>query len=146
MPKHNPLRKQLCRYSKNHMKLSIPNINKKVRQWKKQRDKRPKTLTFHYGEQDQVDILSYAGLQEQASYLIIDEQYVRTLFISGYPYTASTGWLNMLINFNHNVDISYHIDQIDALQALPQLNRKITELESTRRAMLRSGKIIGSEL
>lgn len=113
---------------------------------RKKKEAKAKTLRFHYGEQDQVDILSYAGLEEQSSYIVIDDQYMRTLFISGYPYIASTGWLNMLINFNHNVDISYHIDQIDALQALPKLNRKITELESTKRAMLRSGKIIGSEL
>jgi type IV secretory pathway VirB4 component len=32
------------------------------------------------------------------------------------------------------------------LQALPKLHRKITELESTRRAMIRAGKIIGPEV
>ena len=52
----------------------------------------------------------------------------------------------MLINFNHNIDISYHIEQIDPLLALPKLNRKITELESTKRAMIKDGKVIGSEI
>lgn len=113
--------------------------------WKKQK-KKTKTFTLPFGEQDQLDLISYAGLEESSSYLCIDDRYVRTLFISGYPYVASTGWLSMLINFNHNVDISYHIDTIDALLALPKLNRKITELESTKRAMLRNGRIIGSEL
>ena len=93
-----------------------------------------------------MDILSYAGLEEQAGHLIIDGRYVRGLFISGYPFVASSGWLNSLINFNHNIDISYHIDQVEATQALPKLHRKITELESTKRAMMRAGKIIGSEL
>ena len=119
---------------------------KKLLKLRRKKTKRTKTYTFQYGQQDLVDIISYAGLEEKASHIIIDDQYVRTLFISGYPYNASTGWLNMLINFNHNVDISYHIDQVDALLALPKLNRKITELESTKRAMLRSGKIIGSEI
>ena len=59
---------------------------------------------------------------------------------------ASVGWLNMLINFNHNLDISYHIEQVDPLSALPKLNRKITELESTKRSMLKAGKVIGSEI
>ncbi len=121
----------------------LPN---KIFKLKKRKTKRTKTYTFQYGQQDLVDILSYAGLEEKASYVIIDDQYIRTLFISGYPYNASTGWLNMLINFNHNVDISYHIEEIDAHLALPKLNRKVTELESTKRAMLRSGKIIGSEI
>jgi hypothetical protein len=93
-----------------------------------------------------MDIISYAGLEEQANYLLIDGDYIRTLFISGYPFVASSGWLNSLVNFNHNLDISYHLTQVDANQALPKLNRKITELESTKRAMIRSGKIIGSEI
>ena len=105
-----------------------------------------KSLQFNYGEQDQVDLISYSGLEENSTYLQMGEKFVRTLFISGYPYVASTGWLNMLINFNHNIDISYHIEQVDPLAALPKLNRKITELESTKRGMLKAGKVIGSEI
>src|SRR3989338_6140726 len=105
-----------------------------------------KSFEFNYGEQDQIDFISYSGLEETGSYLQMVDKFVRTLFISGYPYTASTGWLNMLINFNHNIDISYHIEQVDPLLALPKLNRKITELESTKRTMLKEGKVIGSEI
>ncbi|MDD2823151.1 MAG: ATP-binding protein [Candidatus Daviesbacteria bacterium] len=103
-------------------------------------------VKFNVGGQDQVDLISYSGLEEQSSYLVLGNKVVRTLFVSGYPYTASTGWLSMLINFNHNVDISYHIEHIDPILALPKLNRKITELESTKRSMQQSGKIIGSEI
>lgn len=108
--------------------------------------RRPKQRTLNFGEQDPMDIISYAGMQEQPSYLTIDDQYFRTMFISGYPLTASSGWLNSLINFSHNADISYHLHEVDALQALPKLRRKITELESTKRAMIRSGKIVGTEI
>jgi type IV secretory pathway VirB4 component len=114
--------------------------------WRVRRAQRPKELALSYGEQDEIDILSYSGLEEQTSYLIIDNQFVRTLFISGYPFVANSGWLNSLINFNHNADISYHMSHVDAQQALPKLNRKITELESTKRAMMRAGKIIGPEV
>jgi len=115
---------------------------------KAKRTARPK-ITEHalrFGEEDEMDILSYAGLEEQADHIIIDGQYMRTLFVSGYPFVASSGWLNSLVNFNHNADISYHITQVEAVQALPKLHRKITELESTKRAYIRSGKIIGSEI
>ena len=117
-----------------------------VKDWKKERADRPKELALSFGEQDSVDMLSYSGLEEQIDYLVIDGQYVRTLFISGYPFVASSGWLDSLINFNRDIDISYHIHEVDALQALPKLHRKITELESTKRAMLRAGKIVGSEI
>src|SRR3989344_2965217 len=118
--------------------------NKKRRVSKKETLK--KGLLYNFGEQDQVDLLSYSGLEESSSFLQMGEKFVRTLFISGYPYTASTGWLNMLINFNYNIDISYHIEQVDPLLALPKLNRKITELETTKRTMLKEGKVIGSEI
>ncbi len=117
-----------------------------VKEWKKQRDERPKELALTFGEQDNLDVLSYAGLEEQADYLCIDGVYIRTLFISGYPFVASSGWLDNLINFNHDADISYHVHEVDALHALPKLHRKITELESQRRSMMRDGKIVGSEI
>jgi conjugal transfer ATP-binding protein TraC len=115
-------------------------------EWKKRRNERPKELAFSFGEQDQVDTLSYEGLEEQADHLIIDGQYLRTLFVSGYPFVASSGWLDSLIHFNHSADIAYHIHEVDALLALPKLHRKITELESTRRSMMRKGAIVGSEI
>src|ERR1700741_4700061 len=126
--------------------MKTDTLVKPIINWKQRRDDRPKEHNFSYGEQDPMDIISYAGLEEQSTYLCIDGYYVRALIISGYPFVASSGWLNSLINFNHNVDISYHIHEIDALQALPKLHRKITELESTKRAMIRSGKIVGPEV
>jgi conjugal transfer ATP-binding protein TraC len=122
---------------------------KHVRRIKKRRAQKllqKKAVRFSFGEQDQVDLISYSGLAEESSYLQIGDSFVRTLFISGYPYVASVGWLNMLINFNHDIDISHHIEQINPLLALPKLNRKITELESTKRTMLKQGRVIGSEI
>lgn len=129
---------------KNHLKKLKPGIKRKRRLIKVAPPK--KSVNFYFGEQDQVDLISYSGLKENSSYLQIGDRYIRTLFISGFPYVASTGWLSMLINFNHNIDISYHIEQVDPLLALPKLNRKITELESTKRNMLKDGKVIGSEI
>lgn len=128
------------------MKGAILMPVRKIQEWKKIRDTRPKELALSFGAQDQVDLLTYEGLEENADYLIIDGQFVRTLFISGYPFVAQSGWLDSLIHFNHSADISYHIHEVDAQQALPKLNRKITELESTRRALERKGAIVGSEI
>jgi len=126
--------------------INVKELLNRITEWKKRRDERPKELALSFGEQDQLDALSYEGLEERPDYLCIDGQYVRTLFISGYPFVAQSGWLDSLIHFNHSADISYHIHEVDALQALPKLHRKITELESTRRAMMRKGAVIGSEI
>ena len=128
------------------MKKVLSRIRRGAKQAKTQKEKRQKEIFFHVGDQDQLDFITYSGMEEEPDCLIIDGRYVKTIYVSGYPYTASSGWLNHLINFNHNVDISYHIEPVDATMALPKLNRKITELTSTKRAMERAGKIIGSEL
>ena len=125
------------------------NFKKRIKKRKRKLVKKTvpkKAVNFYFGEQDQMDLISYSGLKEEISYLQIGNRYIRTLFISGYPYVASTGWLSMLINFNHNIDIAYHIEQVDPLLALPKLNRKITELESTKRNMLKDGKVVSSEI
>ena len=126
--------------------ITLSKPKKRTNHKKEERKRQEQSLTFHVGEQDNFDLISYSGLSESAGYIEIDGRYMRTLFVSGYPYTATSGWLNHLINFNHNVDISYHIEPVEATMALPKLNRKITELTSTKRAMERDGKIIGAEL
>jgi type IV secretory pathway VirB4 component len=125
--------------------LNLKPVKRLVRQQKLKRLKN-QAVNISFGEQDQLDLMSYSGLKEESSYLQLNDSFVRTLFVSGYPYVASTGWLSMLVNFNHNIDISYHIEQVDPLIALPKLNRKITELESTKRTMLKEGRVIGSEI
>ncbi len=148
-----PKLKLKLRKPKFHLKIQKPNFRfkgfsvlKRKKKKLSQQEILKKSLQFNFGEQDQVDLISYSGLSEESTYLQIGDKFVRTLFISGYPYVASVGWLNMLINFNHNADISYHIEHVDPLLALPKLNRKITELESTKRSMLKAGKVIGSEI
>lgn len=121
-------------------------VLEKIQHRKKLREEKQKELSLTFGEQDAVDVLSYAGLEEDTGHLLIDGVYIRTLYISGYPFVASSGWLDSLINFNHDTDISYHLHEVNALHALPKLHRKITELESTRRAMMKAGKIVSSEV
>lgn len=123
------------------VKATTKKLKQKITQVKKK-----KVMQFNMGEQDQLDFISYSGLKEESSYLQMGDTFMRTLYISGYPFVAGSGWLNMLVQFNHNLDISYHLEQIDPLLALPKLNRKITELESTKRSMLKAGKVIGSEI
>jgi type IV secretory pathway VirB4 component len=107
---------------------------------------RRKELQLTFGEQDAVDVLSYSGLEENVDHVCLDGVYMRTMFISGYPFVAHSGWLDSLITFNHDSDISYHLHEVGATLALPKLHRKITELESTKRAMMRAGKIVGSDI
>lgn len=113
---------------------------------KRKRKKKEVVVNLDFSSQDSIDLISYSGLKQEANYLEINDQFVSTMMVSGYPYVATSGWLSMLVNFNHNLDISYHLEEVENKIALPKLIRKITELESRRRTMLREGKIVGSEI
>lgn len=126
--------------------MNIPNPLTKLREMQQERDARPKQHTLSFGEQDPMDIISYAGMEEQPDHLIIDGQYRRTIFLSGYPFTAEVGWLDSLTHLNHDIDVSYHVEQADSNEALKKLEKKITQLESMKRSRLRDGGIIGSEI
>lgn len=95
---------------------------------------------------DLIKKISYSALKQEKDYLFIDGQYLRTFYIAGYPFVAHNGWLDNLIKFNHSIDISFHLEEVPAFSALPKINRKITELESTKQTYIKAGKIIGSDL
>lgn len=139
------MKKQLSQLKDVRSRLIEP-IAAPVRKQRQARIERQKELDILFGEQDAIDVLSYAGLEENIDHLCIDGEYVRTIHLSGYPYWADVGWLDNLFSFNHDNDISMHVHEVSALSALPKLNRKITELESTKRAMISEGKIVGSEI
>lgn len=131
---------------KNVRRKLIEPIVAPVRKKRQERIEQKKELNILFGEQDAIDVLSYSGLEEDVDYLRIDGEYVRTLFVSDYPFTAHSGWLDGVVNFNYDNDTSMHIYEVSAMSALPKLNRKITELESTKRAKISEGKIVGSDI
>lgn len=117
--------------------MKLVNPLTKLQEYQEKRDSKPRQYTLTFGEQDPMDIISYAGMEERPDYLVIDGQFRRTIFISGYPIRAEVGWLNSLIHINEDIDVSYHIEQVDSIVALKKLERKITQLESMRRASVR---------
>ncbi len=126
--------------------MNFVNPFTKLKEIQREREARPKQHTLSFGDQDPMDIISYAGMKEQPDHLVIDGQYRRTIFLSGYPFTAEVGWLDPLTHLNHDIDVSYHIEQADSNEALKKLEKKITQLESMKRSRLRDGGIIGSEI
>jgi hypothetical protein len=86
------------------LNIGIPdkmNLVKLIRKNSAKRKSVKQQIQFYHGEQDQIDLISYSGLEENASYLRLGDKFIRTLFISGFPQNASTGWLSMLVNFNY---------------------------------------------
>lgn len=126
--------------------MKLINPIEKLREIKQEREARPRQHLLDFGEQDPMDIISYAGMEEHPDHLVIDGQFRRTIFISGYPFTAEVGWLDSLAHLNHDIDVTHHIEQADSNDALRKLEKKITQLESMRRAKIRDNDIVGPEI
>ena len=118
----------------------------RIRTLRQNRSDQPKEYNFRFDDFDPMDAISYEGMEEQSDYLVVDDQYMRTLFITGLPYTAEIGWLDDIINFYHNADISFHIEPIDSNVTIPILTRKITERETVRRMKAKRGEILSAKV
>lgn len=116
-----------------------------TRRLKKPRTEQPeitKPKLLGWGNTDVMDILSYAALKEEEDYITIDGKFRRTLYISVFPRTAENGWLNSLLHFATDMDLSIHIEQSDDALALKKLQKQITAFETTRRRKERQNEAI----
>src|SRR3989344_3948025 len=91
---------------------------------------------------DLIDVLSPNYIELDFDYIKIEDVYLRTLFVSGYPRFVSPGWLEQVINFNSSLDISFFIYPIEGKSVLSDLMHKVAEMEAEMATDLERGKII----
>lgn len=91
---------------------------------------------------DVVDVIASASVEIEFDYLKLNEVYLRSLFISGYPRFVSPGWLEQIVNFNSSLDISFFIYPIEGKGVLDDLLRKTAEMEAEIATDTERGKII----
>ena len=91
---------------------------------------------------DPLDAIAPSMVEIDMDYLKINNVYLRSLFISGYPRFVSPGWLEQIINFNSSLDISFFIYPVEGKGVLDDLLRKVAEMEAEIFTDLERGKII----
>lgn len=96
---------------------------------------------FAKGMVDIQDILAPGAIENDFTYIKIDDWYYRTIFVSGYPRFVGVNWLSPIINYEHSLDISMFYYPIKSKEILEGLRRKITELETQRSIDAEKGKI-----
>ncbi len=87
------------------------------------------------------DIIAPEAIEVDFSYQKINNVYMRTLFVAGYPRTVPANWLSPLINFPHSLDVSMHIFPVESKKILDDLRRKITEMEAEISSDIKQGKL-----
>jgi len=87
------------------------------------------------------DVLAPSAIEIDFSHIKIDDNYIRTLFVTGYPRYVSANWLSPLINFNHSLDISMYIYPTDSKDTLDSLRRRLAEMEAEINTDIERGRI-----
>ncbi|OGM56800.1 hypothetical protein A2955_02515 [Candidatus Woesebacteria bacterium RIFCSPLOWO2_01_FULL_37_19] len=91
---------------------------------------------------DIIDVVAPELVEIDFDFMRINNVYLRTLFVSGYPRFVSPGWLEQVINFNSSLDISFFIYPIEGKSVLDDLMHKIAEMEAEISTDLERGKIL----
>ena len=89
-----------------------------------------------------LDVIAPNATEIDMDYIKINDVYLSSLFVSGYPRFVSPGWLEQVINFNSSLDISFFIYPIEGKGVLDDLLRKVAEMEAEIATDLEQGKIV----
>ena len=93
------------------------------------------------GDYNIQDTIAPSAIEVDFSFLKIDDTYIRTLFVTGYPRYVTANWLSPLINFNHSIDISMFIYPSDSKDTLESLRHRIAEMEAEINTDIQRGRI-----
>lgn len=76
------------------------------------------------------DLISPASLKSEAKHLMLGNQFVRTIFIIGYPRYISVGWFAPIINLNTTFDVSMFFYPVKSAVILKQLQNKVGSISA----------------
>lgn len=87
------------------------------------------------------DTIAPSLVEVDFDHLRINNNYHRTLFVSGYPRFVSANWLHPLISFDHSLFVSMFIYPTESRVILEDLKRKIAEMEATIQMDIKRGRV-----
>jgi type IV secretory pathway VirB4 component len=78
--------------------------------------------------------------------LLVEENYVKSFVINGYPSRVSVGWMDDLYSYGGDMDVATYIEPANERLALDEITRKITQYESQLDTELERGSIRNSSM
>lgn len=96
--------------------------------------------------QNVADLIAPSSIETDFSYIRVGNRFCQTLFINGYPRYVSSNWLQPLIDFDHELAISFFIYTTTASDVLGGLQRKIAEMEATISSDMQAGHVINPKV
>lgn len=100
---------------------------------------------FEWGVVSAVDLVAPAAVEVGRSHLRVEDAYVRTLAVVGYPRYVRAGWLRPLLEFDQPLDVAVHLFPLEPAAVIGSLTRKLVQLQSSRLLDAKAGKIADAE-
>src|SRR4030067_1843731 len=101
---------------------------------------------FREGMANILDLIAPAAFNINPNYIELEGYYVRSMFVYTYPRYLQTNWLSPVIDYDITCDISMYIYPLKSAELMPQLKRKVGELESTQTIEQEKGYVRNPEL
>ncbi|OGF27852.1 conjugal transfer protein TraC [Candidatus Falkowbacteria bacterium RIFOXYB2_FULL_34_18] len=76
------------------------------------------------------DLIAPASMKVNPSFIVLGDQYIRTLFVITYPRYISVGWFAPIINLNSTFDVAMFFYPVASSVILKQLKKKVGNLEA----------------
>lgn len=98
------------------------------------------------GENRINDLIAPDTIQNEKTFYVVGNRLVRTFIVMGYPRNVGMGWLDPLLSYDSNIDISIHITPWSRTKVIKTLNRRIGQYLSTMNMDDRNGRITDIEV
>jgi type IV secretory pathway VirB4 component len=100
---------------------------------------------FALGQRSLADLLAPAAVEVARDHLRLEYQYARVLVVVGYPRSVVPGWLTPLLEFEHSIEVSLHVQPLETASIVKLLGQKLVQLQSSRLIDVRSGRLADPE-
>jgi conjugal transfer ATP-binding protein TraC len=100
---------------------------------------------FALGTRSLADLLAPAVVEIRRDHVRLEYQYARVLVVIGYPRSVSPGWLTPLLEFEHPLEISLHVQPLESASIVKLLGHKLVQLQSSRLVDVRGGRLADPE-
>src|SRR6266702_8149542 len=100
---------------------------------------------FALGTRSLADLLAPAAVEVARDHVQLEYQYARVLVVIGYPRSVSPGWLTPLLEFEHPIEVSMHVQPLETASIVKLLSHKLVQLQSSRLVDLRGGRLADPE-
>src|SRR5215813_6260697 len=100
---------------------------------------------FALGTRSVADLLAPAAVELGRDHVRLEYHYARVLVVIGYPRSVGPGWLTPLLEFEHPIEVSFHVHPLESATVVRLLGHKLVQLQSSRLVDLRSGRMADAE-